>query len=232
MSCIFRRPLLLAPVLLLAVAGCGGILPQPSPPPQLYRLTSVHDFTGDLPRVNAQLIVEQPFANAALDTDRVTLSRTATTMDYFANAAWTDHLTVLMQTMIVDSLENSGRLAAVGRDPSTLQPDFALLSEIRHFEAIYKDEGAPQIYIELGVKLVRDGDRSIVAQRVFEARAQAGANSVPAAVDGFNEASHALIRQIVPWVLQSLASARPDGSSDGARPLPAPRPASPRAKGK
>lgn len=194
--------------LLLALAGCGGILPTPAPPPQLYRLTSVHEFPGDLPKANVQLIVEQPFATSALDTDRITLSRTATTMDYFANAQWADHATVLIQTMLINSLENSGRIAAVGRDPAALEPDFVAQSELRHFEALYTDAGAPQIYGELEVKLVRAGDRSIVAQRVFESRAPASANTVPAAVDAFDAAAHELARQVVTWTVQNLATAR------------------------
>lgn len=206
MSRMFRT--ILPAALLLALAACGGILPTPAPPPQLYRLTSLHDFLGNLPGANVQLVVDQPFATSALDTDRITLSRSPTTIDYFANASWTDHSTVMMQTLLINSLENSGRLAAVGRDPSALQPDFDLHSELRHFEAVYADAGAPRVYCELEVKLVRDSDRSILAQRVFEAHAQASVNSVPAVVDAFDAATHELLGQVVTWTVQNLATAR------------------------
>lgn len=194
--------------LLFALAGCGGILPAPPPPPELYRLTPATDFAADLPKVGAQFVVELPFAPAGLDTNRVTLSRTPTSIDYFANAEWTDRATVMVQTVLIESLENSGRVAAVGRDAVALQPDYVLQSEIRHFEAVYGAAAAPQVYAGIAVRLVRSADRTIVAQRVFEARADAAQNAVPEIVVAFDQAAHGASQQIVAWVVQTVAAAR------------------------
>lgn len=194
--------------LLLALAGCGGILPPPPPPPQLYRLTPATDFAADLPKVTAPFVVELPFAPAGLDTSRITLSRTPTSIDYFANAEWTDRATGMVQTVLIESLENSGRVAAVGRDAAALQPDYAVQSEIRHFEAVYGAAAAPQVHAEIAVRLVRSADRTVVAQRIFEARADAAQNAVPEIVDAFDRAMHAASQQIVAWLVQSVAAAR------------------------
>jgi cholesterol transport system auxiliary component len=202
------RPFFLA-VLLLALAGCGGgLLPSPAPPPLLYRLSALRDFPPDLPKANVQLVIEEPFATSALDTDRITLSTTPTSIDYFANVEWADRVTVLVQSLLLNSLENSGRLAGVARDAVALQPDFIMQSELRHFEAVYADAGAPQVDAEMEIKLIRNSDRIVVAQRVFEAHAKASANTVPAAIDAYNQAAHTMLQQIVAWTVQSLATAR------------------------
>lgn len=191
--------------LLPVMAACGGILPAPPPPAQLYRLTPATDFPADLSKTPVQLVVDVPLAPAGVDTNRVTLSRSPTSIDYFANAEWTDRAPLLVQSMLVQSLENSGRFAAVGRDAVVLPPDFVLQSEIRHFEAVYDAAGAVKIDIDLAVRLVRSSDRRIVAQRTFRTSAVPAQNAVAAIIEAFDQASHGLARQIAVWTVQTMA---------------------------
>ena len=62
------------------------------------------------------MTVAEPEAAASLDTPRIALSRTATTMEYFANAAWNDRVPLLVQGLLIQALDNSGRILGVGRD--------------------------------------------------------------------------------------------------------------------
>ena len=133
----------------LLLAGCGGILPKPAPPPALYRLTAVDDFPAAASRSPAQLQIDAPTAEAALDTTRIALSRSPTTLDYFADAAWTDRLPVVMQARLLDSFENAHRVVAVAGGASAARGDAILTIELRHFEADYRAAGAPRWRIEL-----------------------------------------------------------------------------------
>lgn len=186
--------------LALAPAGCSGLLAG-GPAPNLYTLTPVPagDFPSG-PRVSWQLLVDPPVCTAALDTERIALSRSPTTLDYFADAAWTDHAPLMVQTLIVQSYENSNRLAAVGRDSIALRADYILSSELRHFEADYAS-GSPVPHVQLSVKLVKMPDRAIVAHQGFEATQRASANQVPSVVDAFNAALQKALRQTVEWTL-------------------------------
>ena len=85
----------------VALAGCSDILPKPAPPPALYRLTAAGDFPAGGAPASIQLLIEAPSAEAALDTPRIALSRSATTLDYFADSAWTDRLPALWQPVPV-----------------------------------------------------------------------------------------------------------------------------------
>jgi cholesterol transport system auxiliary component len=191
------RRLVLA-ALALMPASCsllGGV------PPKLYTLTPASDFPAGGARVSWQLLINVPAGAAALDTERIALKHSPTTVDYFADTAWTDRAPLLVQSLLVQSFENSGRIDAVARDSLALRADYVLLTELRDFEAEYASTAAPVIQVQLGVKLIRMPERAIVAQQRFDATAPAAANDMSAIVEAFNAAFHQAARQIVDWTL-------------------------------
>ena len=195
-----RRMIVAAAV--LAPAACTSLLPAGGAPPKLYTLTAPTDFTrAGKPRVTWQLLVDAPAAAAALDTERIALSRSPTSIDYFADAAWTDRAPLMVQALLVQAFENSGGITAVGRQSLALRADYLLRSELRHFEADYAGEGPPAAHVQIAAGLVKMPERAIIAQRVIEATARAAKNDMPAIVDAFNDAFHQAARQIVDWAL-------------------------------
>jgi len=188
---------------MLAPAGCGSLLPTGGAPPKLYTLTPASDFGAGTP-VRWQLLVDIPVSPAALDTERIALSRSAITIDYYAEAAWTDRAPLMIQSLLVQSFENSGRITAIGRESLALRADYVLRPELRHFEAEYRDGAAPSARVAVGVKLVKLPERAIVAQRNFEAAAPAAANEMAAIVESFDKALREAMRQIVDWTLTTV----------------------------
>lgn len=196
---------ILAGLALLTLAACGNLLPQPAPPPLLYRLNPASHF-GDSGRViPLQLVVDPPNAEAALDTTRIALTRSPTTLDYFADAAWTDHLSTMIQGLLIASLDNAHRLAAVGPQSGELRADVALVTNLRHFEAVYAGKGAPRWRVEIGAKLVRMPDRTLIAARVFNTEATAAHNAMPAIVDAADTAWRRAAAEIADWTAASLS---------------------------
>jgi cholesterol transport system auxiliary component len=197
----------LAPVVLLAMTGCTSLLGLGGgPPPHLYRLTAVAAFPPDLTHVPTQLLVEVPQAPAGLDTRRIALSRSALSLDYYADSEWIDPLPNLIRTALVDSFENSRAITALGRAAIGLRADFALRSEIRHFEAEYRAAGgAPAVSAVILVELVRVPAGEIVATRTFTATQPAAANTIPAVVTAFDAALAKVLQQIVVWTLTNPA---------------------------
>jgi cholesterol transport system auxiliary component len=195
--------------LLLACASCGGILPPPSPPPMLYRLTPLLGTGPAAPPLAIQLVTEAPVAPAALDTARIALARSANSLDYFAGAAWTDRAPAMLQGLIVESLENYGRIRVVTRPAVDLRADAVLLSDLRDFEAEYRGEGPPELHVRLDCRLVRMPERTVIAVKSFEGRAHAAANDTPAIVAGFDEALHGALATMPDWVAANLAAPKP-----------------------
>lgn len=189
--------------LALVPAGCTSLLPAAGAPPKLYTLTPAADFPPEGRRVTWQLLVDVPASAVALDTERIALSRSATTIDYFAEAAWTDRAPLLVQSLLVQSFENSGRITAIARESLALRADYILRPELRHFEAEYGGGGAPSAHVQIGAKLVKMPERNIVAQQRVDTRALARENQVPAIVEAFDTALHESMRKLVDWTLDA-----------------------------
>jgi len=197
---------ILLTALLLACTSCGDILPHPPPPPALYRLTPLPGSASTGPALAIQLVADAPTAPAALDTARIALTTSTYSFDYFANAAWTDRAPAMLQTLIVETLENDARIRVVARSSLELRADAVLQSDMRDFEAEYRGEGPPTVRVRFDCRLVRLPERNVIAVRQFEGSARAGANQTAAIVAGFDEALHAALAPMPDWVSASLGA--------------------------
>ena len=191
------------PALVIILTGCEGILPGLGPPPKLYTLTPKSTFAADLPKADWQLVVEEPLAAGGLNIVRIALRSKPTNLNYFAGAQWTERAPRMVQTLLVESFENSGRIIAVGRQAIGLRSDFNIKSELREFQAEYAQENvAPLVRVRLNAKIVKQPRRDIIASANFEAVAQAEANSIDDVVVAFDTALGKVLRQVVEWTLR------------------------------
>jgi len=186
------------------LSGCGSISLLPMPmEPQLYLLRPQAMAPMGAP-VPWRLAVGTPDASASLDTTRIALSRSATSMDYFANAAWNDRMPLIVQRSLIETFDSSGRVVSVVRDTAGLESDYLLASEIRDFEARYEAaQGAPQITVSIEVKLVRMSDRTIAASFNASSTAPASANNIDSIVLAFDQAAGGAISQIAAWTFSA-----------------------------
>jgi cholesterol transport system auxiliary component len=191
----------------LAFAACSGILPAAAPAPKLYTLTAPPEAPGGPAKPGTtQLLVQAPQAPAALDTVRIALSHSPTNVEYYADANWADYAPLMLQALLIESLERGGGFAAVARSSVPLRGDVIVLTELRHFEAQYRGgAGAPQIVIAMDVKLVRVAGGDIAAEKSFTATATAAANNVPAVVDAFDVAGHQVLTDVASWASGALS---------------------------
>jgi cholesterol transport system auxiliary component len=189
-----------------ATAGCQ--LPGSGDPPQLFTLTPKSNFAGDLPRADWQLAVEMPVASGGIDTSRIALARSPVTLDYFARANWTDTAPRMVQTLLVESFENTGRIVAVGRESSSLRPDYLLKVDLREFQAELRANAPPVARVRLAVRLVRLPERTVVASFAHEAQQTAGSSDIHNVVLAFDEALGAAMRRVVEWTLRTAEPRR------------------------
>ena len=194
--------LCLAP-LALGLMGCEGLLPNlGGPPPNLYTLTPKSSFTSDLSKVAWQLVVEEPVASGGLNTDRIALRGEPTELKYFARARWTERAPRMIQTLLVESFENSGAIVAVGRKAIGLRSDYNLKSDLREFQAEYfEDDGIPTIRVRLNAKLVKQPMRAIIASQTFESAMKAEGKDMRQVILAFDQALGKVLRHIVEWAL-------------------------------
>ncbi len=202
---IARRSL--AGVAVLTLAGCASLFVA-TPPGHLYRLTAGRSYPADLPHRRGVLLVDTPQASAGIDTTRIALSRSPLSLDYYADAEWTDRVPALVQEAMLASFENSGALTAIDRDAMELRADYVLQTQLRHFEADYAAGGTarpPEARVAIIARLIAAPQRKIIAQTAFERRQPSAANDVPEVVAAFNAAAGAVITDIVLWTVSELA---------------------------
>lgn len=201
---VVRRRTLRA-MLALPLAGvlgaCDLAVPGQGPPPTLFRLTPKSTFRDDLPKVTWQLVLEAPIANAGLNTTRVTLQRTATQLEYFARSNWIDRSPLMIQTLMIESFENSGRIVAVGRETVGLRADFVLKTELREFQANYHETDPPTVQVAINAKLVVMPHRLIIGSRNFAHATQAAADRMEDIIPAFDEALGKVLKRLVEWTL-------------------------------
>lgn len=175
-------------------------------PPKLYVLTPAKEFTAGLAGAPWQLLVETPLANSAIETPRIVLGETANRMTYYAGATWADNAPDMVQTLLVESFENSHRIVAVGVERTGLRADFILKTDLRDFHANYAggdtSEVAPEATVRINAKLVRMPRRNIVAGETFEAKVRAASPALTDIITAFDQAMGAVLRRVVEWTLQ------------------------------
>src|SRR3546814_9432834 len=111
--------------------GCSLPVPGQGPPPQLFRLTPKSTFRENLPQAEWQLVLEPPVADAGLNTTRIALQRSPTQIQYYARSGWADRAPLMMQTLMIESFENSRKIVSVGRESIGLRRSEEHTSELQ-----------------------------------------------------------------------------------------------------
>ncbi len=177
------------------LAGCSAVMPTPSA--DTYDLSA--PATTLPPRGRSlQVLVAEPAADRALDTERIVVRPSATEIAYFSGAQWADRLPRLVQSRLVAALEASGRFRAAGRPGQGLAIDRQIVTEIRAFDY---EAAEGRVVIALSIKLMDDRSGRVLATRAFRAEEPA-ADSAKAAVAAFDRAQTRLMAEIVAWAGQ------------------------------
>ncbi|HEX4505515.1 MAG TPA: ABC-type transport auxiliary lipoprotein family protein [Alphaproteobacteria bacterium] len=195
-------PPLLAPILLaLALTGCSasGLLAPSGAAPKIYTLSAPKEVASSAPQANWQLLIAMPGGVANLNTTRIAIIPAPSRMDYYADVTWADRPPAMLQELLLQSFDRSGRIAAVQRQSGGLKSDFLLTTEIEDFE-VDNASGEPNAHIRVAARLVRNRDRTIVAARNFEAAVPSG-TSFDGAIAAFDSGLQSVLPQMVDWTL-------------------------------
>ncbi|MBA4223691.1 ABC-type transport auxiliary lipoprotein family protein [Bosea sp. (in: a-proteobacteria)] len=183
------RALSLAAAGSLLLAGCGG-----GSAPTTYDLSAPRDF-GRIGGGGGVLIVAQPTAVQALDSDRLIVKDSSGALSFLGGAQWADRVPNLVQTRLIQTFENGSRIAAVGRPGERIVPDFQLNTDIRAFNI---DAASGQAVVEITAKLIGDRTGKVQRAKLFSARVPAGAEGAGAA-QALDQALSQVLIQIARW---------------------------------
>ena len=186
-------PTLAAGLVCLALAGCA--LAAGSRPPTTFDLVAPRSITAAPRPASWQLVVYEPTAIHALETDRLMVRPTADQVSYYKGVAWSDRLPRLVQARIIETFQNSGAVRSV----SASNGQYALVTDLRAFQ-IDVSSGKAIAEIELFAKLVNLSTGRVMATKSFSARVPATTDSPGDAIAALNQGFTEVLQDTTTWV--------------------------------
>lgn len=191
-----------AALIALAVGACTSFFPGTGPAPNIYDLSPKSTFDADLPAVRWQLIVEVPNASRGLDTDRIVIRPNSYEILYLKSAKWSNRAPEMVQALLTESFENTGKIVGVGRRSIGLSGEFVLRTDLREFQA-ERVNGGVQVRVHMSFKLVHRRKGVIFASENFEAVVPAASDATVDIVAAFDEALGRVMKRGVAWTLRT-----------------------------
>lgn len=185
----------------LALAtGCVSLLPEPAPPPNIYRLVT------SIPAVekvaSPEIIrVDRPTAPQLYNANDIVVTMDGQKLSTIAQAKWSETTPELTQDALIEALAGSrnfiGLLPTSGASVET-----RLQVTIKNFEASFDQgpESAPLAVIDYRVAYTRSDDRSLLGTHTVRQTQRADSIAVPSIVRALESANNAAVRDIVAWL--------------------------------
>ncbi|GJE16531.1 ABC-type transport auxiliary lipoprotein family protein [Methylobacterium marchantiae] len=186
----FRSNILALACISAFLGGCGGGAPM------TFDLAALP--SSGRPSVAARSIsVAEPVGLQPFEQDRIIVRQNGGALSFLGGGQWADRLPRLVQTRLIQSLENSGRLKSVSRPGDKIVSDYALISEIRAFDIA---SGSGEAVVDISAKLITDGTGKVVAARIFTARVPVAKVEAGNAAASLDAALSVVLADIVRWV--------------------------------
>ncbi|MFE1598698.1 ABC-type transport auxiliary lipoprotein family protein [Methylobacterium sp. ID0610] len=176
--------------LLLALGGCGGAVPT------TFDLTALPG-AARAGAARRSLVVAEPVGLQPFEADRIIVREPGGSLSFLGGGQWADRLPRLIQTRLIQSLENANRLRSVSRPGDKIVADTLLSTEIRAFDIV---AGSREAVVDLSAKLISDATGTVVAARVFQARVPVQDVSPGAAANGLDRALSIVLADVVRWI--------------------------------
>ena len=180
----------------IGLGGCASILPKT--PDAIYDL-SAPEIVNTRSGTRLQILVPEPSALKSLDTDRIAARPSEVEYAYLGGAVWSDRLPRLLQTKLMETLQNTGRVKAVGVPGQGLLIDYQIVMDVRSFEI---SDG--EAIVSLSVKLMNDRNGRVRATRIVETRAQVSGSGNGDYVAALDRAMDEAFGEISRWVLNRI----------------------------
>jgi len=151
---------------------------------------------------NKQILVPEPTALKALDSEQVVIRLSPSEIQYLAASQWSDRLPKMVQAKLVQAFENTGKVGGVGKPGEGLAIDYQVISEIRSFEIA--TEGADTAIVEIFAKILNDRNGTVRAQKSFRATVPVKGSGNAAFVAALDAAFADVSAEIVSWTLKAI----------------------------
>ncbi len=187
----------------LLLAGCSVLGSTQRDPVTIYSPQVRVAPDPSWPAVTWQLAIYQPSAARIVDSPRIAVRPSPSELEVYKGVGWAQPATDLVASVVLRTLEDSGKIAGVAMSSSGMRADYRLLMELRRFESDYAGQALPSATIELSAKLLHASDQRVVASRTFLQVEPAGSEDVAQVAGAFDRALEKLGGELTGWVLNT-----------------------------
>ena len=185
-------------------AGCFGGLKKEVEQPLLYRIEAPRLAAG-APLASDLKVVVGPLA-PGLDGRDIATRWPGNRIDYVAGARWAEELSALIESALVESLQDSGRVRSVQGDLGRFRATHTLIVEVRRFDADYTGGGLPVARVALAATLGRSSDRRVLATFTIAASEGATENRQSSVVAALNTAFDRAVKDVAGKSFDAIAA--------------------------
>lgn len=185
----------------LGLPGCAALntLNDAATPLATFALQPVSVATQRA-RSSRTMLVLEPTAPAAIATDRILIKPQPLSVTYLPDARWADAVPQMLQSILIQSLADSGAIGFVGAQGAGPVPDTVLLTRIDAFEVNVLADGTYQVQVSLDLTVLRDRDQRVLGSR-RSAQSLTISNDRPEVISqAFQQLLNDLLPAAVAWV--------------------------------
>ncbi|MCF4125531.1 ABC-type transport auxiliary lipoprotein family protein [Methylobacterium sp. SyP6R] len=175
--------------LLLGACGSGAV-------PTTFDLTALPGAARS-GAARRSIVVAEPVGLQPFEADRIIVREPGGSVSFLGGGQWADRLPRLVQTRVIQSLENANRLKSVSRPGDKVAADTVLITELRAFDI---NAGTREAVVDLSAKLVQESSGTVVAARVFQARVPVAEVNAAVAANGLDRALSMVLADLVRWI--------------------------------
>ena len=172
-----------------------------SQPKSTYDLEAATDFPDLKKSIGAQMVVSDPTALLAFDTQKVLVRTAQDMLSSLENAEWADNLPKLFQAKVVQSFENAEQLNNVSRPLDQLNAGYKLELNIRHFELRLAPQ--PTALVEFSARILGDNGE-VKDARIFSVSSPAEGAQAGPAIKALKEAFLKAAQELVVWTVNAI----------------------------
>lgn len=198
----------------LTLGACFGGLKSETVAPASYRISAPKLATGAPLEAHLQVSVES--TAPGLDGTGIAARFPDSRLDYLAGSRWPVRLPALIESALIEGLQDAGQLRSVQGDFSRFRSTHSLALEVRRFEADYTGGEVPTARVALAVTVGRQSDRRVIAAFSVAAEEKAAENrvsSVVAALDAaFGRAAADAAEKSIEAIARDLAAPQPSAN--------------------
>lgn len=188
------RAVALSLVLPMVLSGCISIFPKVKPV-QMYRFGDAIPAPSAAAEASKAVLLKGATIFPPASSGDQMLTITGQQTAYIGGARWVAPASILFDNALIKAFDAPGSARLVERGEPLVAPS-TLRLDVRAFEARYP---GPTIVVQVRATLIRNADRTLIADKMFDASVPASDNRQGPIVSAFDKAVDTVIAGIRDW---------------------------------